>query len=211
MAAKTARTTAKKAPGKGAKKAAKRPVGKPAAKAKIASKPSSKSGTKTAAAKAPKGAATTLAVGAKAPKFSLAGDGGSTIALDDFAGRKLVVYFYPKANTSGCTIEAMDFSRLKDAFAKTGTDIVGVSADSVKALDGFKEKRKLTIPLASDPTRKMLEAFGVWQEKSLYGRKFFGIVRSTFLIGADQRVARVWPKVTVAGHAAQVLEAAKAL
>jgi thioredoxin-dependent peroxiredoxin len=200
MAAKKARTTAKKARVKSAKKAV-------AKTKKASSKPSSK----PAAAKAPKAAASGPSVGAKAPKFSLAGDGGSHVALHDFAGRKLVLYFYPKANTSGCTIEAMDFSRLKDAFAKAGTNIVGVSADSVKALDGFKAKRNLTIPLASDPTRKMLEAYGVWQEKSLYGRKFFGIVRTTFLIGPDQRVARVWPKVTVSGHAEEVLEAAKAL
>jgi len=210
MAAKKAKTTAKKAATKGARKAPKKSAGKAAAKTKTAAKQGSKPGSKPAAGKAAKAAAT-LAVGAKAPKFALAGDGGSSIALDDFAGHKLVLYFYPKANTSGCTVEAMDFSRLKDAFAKAGTSVVGVSADSVKALDGFKEKRSLTIPLASDPARKTLEAYGVWQEKSLYGRKFFGIVRTTFLIGPDQRIARIWPKVSVAGHAEEVLEAAKAL
>jgi thioredoxin-dependent peroxiredoxin len=105
----------------------------------------------------------------------------------------------------------MDFSRLKPAFARAGTDIIGVSADPVRALDAFKSKRELTIALASDESRSMLEAYGVWQEKSLYGRKFLGIVRSTFLIGPDQKIARVWPKVSVNGHAEEVLAVAKAL
>lgn len=149
--------------------------------------------------------------GAKAPAFRLPRDGGGTVALADFAGRKLVLYFYPRADTSGCTREAIDFSRLKTAFSRAGTDIVGVSADPVTALDRFKSKHKLAIALASDETRKVLEAYGVWQQKTLYGRKFMGIVRATFLIGPDQRIARVWPKVSVAGHAQEVLEAAKTL
>jgi peroxiredoxin Q/BCP len=131
--------------------------------------------------------------------------------LKDFAGRKLVLYFYPRADTPGCTIEAIDFSRLKAAFGRAGADVLGVSADPVAAQDKFKKKHKLSIALASDETRKMLEAYGVWQEKSLYGRKFFGIVRATFLIGPDGRVAQVWPKVSVAGHAEEVLTAAKNL
>jgi peroxiredoxin Q/BCP len=147
--------------------------------------------------------------GAKAPAFRLPRDGGGTVALADFAGRKLVLYFYPRADTSGCTREAIDFSRLKTAFSRAGTDIVGVSADPVTALDRFKSKHKLAIALASDETRKVLEAYGVWQQKTLYGRKFMGIVRATFLIGPVQRIARVWPKVSVAGHAQEVLEAAK--
>jgi peroxiredoxin Q/BCP len=150
-------------------------------------------------------------VGAKAPSFALPRDGGGTVSLADFAGRKLVVYFYPRADTPGCTREAMDFSRLKAAFGRAGADIVGVSADAVTAQDKFKAKHKLSIALASDEKHKMLDAYGVWQEKSLYGRKFLGIVRATFLIGPDQRVAQVWPKVTVDGHAEKVLEAAKAL
>jgi len=150
-------------------------------------------------------------VGAPAPPFSLPRDGGGTISLGDFAGRKLVLYFYPKANTSGCTKEAIDFSRLQAAFKRAGADIVGVSADAVTALDKFKAKQKLSVALASDEKHKALEAYGVWQEKSLYGRKFMGIVRSTFLIGPDQRIAKVWPKVSVAGHAEEVLEAVKAL
>jgi len=149
--------------------------------------------------------------GTKAPSFSLPQDGGGTVSLADFAGRKFVLYFYPRADTSGCTKEAIDFSRLRGDFRRADTDIVGVSADPVPALDKFKAKHKLAIALASDEKHRMLEAYGVWQEKSLYGRKFLGIVRATFLIGPDGRIAKVWPKVSVDGHAAEVLGAAKAL
>jgi thioredoxin-dependent peroxiredoxin len=152
-----------------------------------------------------------LAPGAKAPAFTLPRDGGGTVSLADFAGRKLVLYFYPRADTPGCTIEAIDFSRLKAAFSRAGADVLGVSADPVAAQDKFKAKHKLAIALASDERRKMLEAYGVWQEKSLYGRKFLGVVRATFLIGPDGRIAQAWPKVSVAGHADAVLAAAKAL
>jgi peroxiredoxin Q/BCP len=148
--------------------------------------------------------------GTKAPAFSLPRDGGETVSLADFAGRKLVLYFYPRADTSGCTREAIDFSRLRGDFARADTEIVGVSADPVAALAKFKAKHKLTIALASDEKHRMLEAYGVWQEKSLYGLKFLGIVRTTFLIGRDGRIANVWPKVSVDGHAAEVLAAAKA-
>jgi peroxiredoxin Q/BCP len=150
------------------------------------------------------------ALGSKAPAFRLPRDGGGTVGLADFAGRKLVLYFYPRADTSGCTREAIDFSTLKGAFSRAGTEILGVSADPVAALDRFKSKHKLSTALASDEAHKALEAYGVWQQKTLYGRKFMGIVRSTFLIGPDQRIARVWPKVAVADHAQDVLEAAKA-
>ena len=152
-----------------------------------------------------------LSPGAMAPAFTLPRDGGGTISLADFAGRKLVLYFYPRADTSGCTKEAIDFSRLKAAFSKAGTEILGVSADPVPAQDKFKAKHKLAIALASDEKHRMLEAYGVWQEKSMYGRKFMGIVRTTVLIGPDQRIARVWPKVSVTGHAEDVLTAARAL
>jgi thioredoxin-dependent peroxiredoxin len=152
-----------------------------------------------------------LGSGMKAPAFTLPRDGGGTISLSDFAGRKLVLYFYPRADTSGCTKEAIDFSRLKSAFGKAGTEILGVSADPVPAQDKFKTKYELSIALASDETHRMLEAYGVWQEKSMYGRKFMGIARTTFLIGADQRIAKVWPKVAVTEHAEDVLAAAKAL
>jgi peroxiredoxin Q/BCP len=149
--------------------------------------------------------------GTMAPTFTLPRDGGDTVSLVDFAGRKLVLYFYPRADTSGCTKEAIDFSRLKAAFGKAGADILGVSADPVPAQDKFKAKHKLAIALASDEKHRMLEAYGVWQEKSMYGRKFMGIVRTTVLIGPDQRIARVWPKVSVTGHAEEVLAAARAL
>jgi len=152
-----------------------------------------------------------LRPGVKAPAFTLPRDGGGTISLADFAGHKLVLYFYPRAATPGCTQEAIDFSRLKAAFSKAGTEILGVSADPVPAQDKFKAKYKLGLALASDETHGMLEAYGVWQEKSMYGRKFMGVVRATFLISADQRIAQIWPKVTVAGHAEEVLAAAKAL
>jgi thioredoxin-dependent peroxiredoxin len=152
-----------------------------------------------------------LAPGAKAPAFKLPRDGGGTISLAEFAGRKLVLYFYPKADTSGCTTEAIDFSALKTRFSRAGTEVLGVSGDTVRALDAFKAKHKLTVGLASDEKHTMLEAYGVWQQKSMYGRKFMGVVRTTFLIGPDGRIAQIWPKVSVAGHAAEVLTAAKAL
>ena len=152
-----------------------------------------------------------LSPGAMAPAFTLPRDGGGSISLADFAGSKLVLYFYPRADTSGCTKEAIDFSRLKSAFSKAGADVLGVSADPVPAQDKFKAKHKLAIALASDEKHRMLDAYGVWQEKSMYGRKFMGIVRTTVLIGPEQRVSRVWPKVSVTGHAEEVLAAARAL
>jgi thioredoxin-dependent peroxiredoxin len=152
-----------------------------------------------------------LEPGMKAPDFQLPRDGGDMTSLSDFAGRKLVLYFYPKADTPGCTKEAIDFSRLKGAFVKAGADILGVSADPVPAQDKFKAKHRLSIALASDETHRMLVAYGVWREKSMYGRKFLGIVRTTVLIGPDQRIFQVWPKVSVAGHAAEVLAAAESL
>ncbi len=152
-----------------------------------------------------------LVVGAKAPAFSLPADGGSKVSLKNFRGRKLVLYFYPKADTPGCTQEAIDFSRLRGEFTKVGTDVVGVSADPVTAQDKFKSKHKLKIALASDETKTTLEAYGAWGEKSMYGRTFMGIVRKTFLIDEQGRIAQVWPKVSVPGHAEEVLAAAKAL
>jgi peroxiredoxin Q/BCP len=151
------------------------------------------------------------AIGAKAPAFTLPRDGGGTLSLAEFKGRKLVLYFYPKANTPGCTKESIAFSSLKRAFAKADTDVVGVSADPVQAQDKFRDKHKLAIPLASDETKKMLTVYGVWGEKSMYGRKFMGVRRTTVLIDRDGRVAQVWENVKVDGHAEAVLEAAKAL
>jgi thioredoxin-dependent peroxiredoxin len=150
-----------------------------------------------------------LEPGAKAPAFTLPVDGGSSVSLKDFMGRNLVLYFYPKADTPGCTKEAIAFSRLRAAFAKAETDILGVSADPVAAQDKFKAKHKLKVALASDETKKMLAAYGAWGEKSLYGRKFMGVIRKTFLIDGKGRIARIWPKVSVDGHAEDVLAAAK--
>jgi thioredoxin-dependent peroxiredoxin len=154
---------------------------------------------------------TPLDVGDKAPNFKLQRDDGDTISLADFKGRKLVLYFYPRADTPGCTREAIDFSKLRAAFAKADADVVGVSADPVKAQDAFKKKHKLSIALLSDETHAMLEAYGVWGKKSMYGKTFMGINRITYLIRPDGRVAQVWPKVKVDGHAAEVLAATKAL
>jgi peroxiredoxin Q/BCP len=151
------------------------------------------------------------AEGTRAPAFKLPSDDGGTVSLGDFKGRKLVLYFYPRADTPGCTREAIDFSRLRAQFDKAGTDILGVSADPVKAQDTFKKKHKLKLALLSDETHKMLEAYGAWGQKSMYGKTFTGVLRTTYLIGADGRIARVWPKVKVDGHAAEVLEAAQAL
>jgi thioredoxin-dependent peroxiredoxin len=152
-----------------------------------------------------------LAAGDKAPAFTLLADDGATLSLKDFKERNLVLYFYPKADTSGCTKEAMAFSSLRSAFAKTGTDILGVSADPVPALVKFKSKHQLKLALGSDESRKVLQAYGAWGEKSMYGRKFMGVLRKTFLIDAQGRIAQVWPRVIVAGHAEAVLEAARKL
>ena len=152
-----------------------------------------------------------LAEGARAPAFSLKRDGGGEVSLAGFKGRGLVLYFYPKADTEGCTKEAQGFSALAKVFAKAGIGVVGVSADPVKKLDAFRDKYGLKVALASDESLKMLKAYGVWAEKSMYGRKFMGVVRATFLIGKDGRIARIWPKVKVEGHAEEVLAAAKVL
>ena len=155
--------------------------------------------------------ATTLNEGSKAPAFKLPRDGGETVSLSDFKGKKLVLFFYPKADTPGCTRESIEFSKLRAGFAKAGTEVLGISADPVKAQDAFKTKHKLTVGLLSDEQHEMLEAYGVWGKKSMYGRTFMGIVRTTVLIGADGKIARIWPKVKVDGHAEEVLAAAKAL
>jgi len=152
-----------------------------------------------------------LVAGAKAPAFTLPRDGGGKVSLKDFKGRNLVLYFYPKANTPGCTKESIAFSKLRAAFAKADTEILGVSADPVSAQDKFRDKHKLTIPLASDEAKEMLTAYGAWGEKSLYGRKFMGVIRKTFLIDKSGRIAKAWPKVRVDGHAEEVLEVARTL
>jgi peroxiredoxin Q/BCP len=152
-----------------------------------------------------------LVEGAKAPTFRLTRDGGSPVALSDFKGRKLVLFFYPRADTPGCTREAIDFTRLSSAFADSGTVVLGISGDPVKTQEKFRDKHKLSIPLISDENHEMLQAYGAWGEKSMYGKTFEGILRTTVLIGADGRVARIWRHVKVDGHADAVLEAAKVL
>jgi thioredoxin-dependent peroxiredoxin len=152
-----------------------------------------------------------LVEGTKAPAFRLPRDGGDSVSLADFSGRKLVLFFYPRADTPGCTREAIDFTRLSAAFADSGTTVLGISADAVKMQEKFRDKHKLLVPLISDEKHEMLEAYGAWGEKSMYGKTFMGIVRTTVLIGSDGRVARIWRHVKVDGHADVVLEAAKAL
>jgi thioredoxin-dependent peroxiredoxin len=150
-----------------------------------------------------------LAEGAKAPAFHLPRDGGATVSLSDFAGQKLVLFFYPRADTPGCTKEAIDFTRLAAAFADSRTAVLGVSADPPKAQEAFRTKHQLSVPLASDEQHAMLQAYGVWGEKSMYGRTFLGISRTTVLIGPDSRVIRIWRHVKVDGHADDVLAAAQ--
>lgn len=152
-----------------------------------------------------------LQVGSVAPAFSLPMAGGREISLASFAGRKVVLYFYPKDDTSGCTKEAQEFSSLKAAFAAADTEIIGLSPDSPASHSKFAGKYDLDLSLASDESKETLAAYGVWVEKSMYGRKYMGVERTTVLIGRDGKVTRVWPKVKVPGHAAEVLEAAKAL
>lgn len=133
------------------------------------------------------------------------------LTLADYAGRKLVLFFYPRADTPGCTKEAIDFTRLADAFAAAGTAVLGISADPLKAQEKFRDKHKLGIPLISDEQHEMLEAYGAWGEKSMYGKRFLGILRTTVLVGPDGRVARIWRNVRVDGHADKVLDAARSL
>lgn len=148
-----------------------------------------------------------LQAGDPAPDFSLSDDAGHLRSLKDFQGRKLVLYFYPKDATFGCTQEACDFRDNMNRVVATGTSVAGVSADPVESHRRFKEKQGLNFPLLSDPERQTLEAYGVWQEKSLYGRKFMGIVRTTFIIDEKGVIAKIFPKVKVAGHVNEVLKA----
>ncbi|MBU6462555.1 MAG: peroxiredoxin [Bradyrhizobium sp.] len=150
-----------------------------------------------------------LAEGTKAPAFRLPRDGGASVSLSDFAGQKLVLFFYPRADTPGCTREAIDFTRLSRAFAESRTAVLGISADPPRTQEAFRNKHQLSVPLASDEQHEMLEAYGVWGEKSMYGRTFLGISRTTVLIGADGRVIRIWRNVRVDGHADEVLAAAQ--
>ena len=151
------------------------------------------------------------AAGKPAPAFDLPTDGGGTLSLKSLKGRKVVLYFYPKDDTSGCTREAIDFNGLREDFEKAGAVVVGVSPDSPTSHDKFKKKHALDFPLVADEDKAMLEAYGVWVEKSMYGRKYMGVERTTLLIDADGKVAQVWSKVKVPGHAQDVLTAARAL
>jgi thioredoxin-dependent peroxiredoxin len=152
----------------------------------------------------------TVDIGSKAPDFSLAGIDG-TVTLKQFRGRKLVLYFYPQADTPSCTTENRDFSSLAGEFEAAGTALLGVSRDPVKKIERFREKFGLNAVLATDEPGTMVEAYGVWVEKSMYGRSYMGLERATFLIDAQGRVARVWRKVRTKGHAEEVLAAARAL
>ena len=152
-----------------------------------------------------------LEPGAPAPDFSLAVSGGGTASLADYAGQTLVLYFYPKDDTPGCTTEAKDFSEHTEAFASKGARILGVSKDTVAKHDKFVAKHDLGITLGSDESGAVCEAYGVWVEKKMYGKTYMGIERTTVLIGADGTVAQIWPKVKVPGHAEKVLEAVQGL
>jgi peroxiredoxin Q/BCP len=151
------------------------------------------------------------AEGDKAPDFDLPTDGGGRFRLSGARGKPVIVYFYPKDDTSGCTREAIDFSASRAAFDKLGAVVVGVSPDAPRSHDKFKAKHDLAVTLVSDEDKATAEAYGVWVEKSMYGRKYMGVDRSTLHVGADGRIAKLWRKVAVPGHVAEVLEAVKAL
>lgn len=149
--------------------------------------------------------------GSPAPNFDLPRDGGGRLCLSDLQGKPIVLYFYPKDDTSGCTNEAIDFTRLKTKFEEIGVVIIGVSPDSIEKHDKFKIKHGLDIILVSDEEKTTLQAYGVWIEKSMYGRKYMGVERSTFLIDSTGIIAEEWRKVNVSGHAENVLAAATLL
>jgi len=152
-----------------------------------------------------------LITGDNAPAFTLPATDGRNLTLQSLRGRKVVLYFYPKDDTSGCTLEAQNFQSLKGHFAAADTEIVGISPDAMKSHDKFRSKYGLDFALASDEEKTMLQTYGVWVEKSMYGRKYMGVERTTMLIDRDGKIARIWEKVKVPGHAEEVLAAAKAL
>lgn len=152
-----------------------------------------------------------LTIGDEAPDFRLPRNGGGDISLSDLKGKTVVLYFYPKDDTSGCTAEAIDFSALGAQFEAANTVVIGISPDSVKSHDKFAAKHSLTVMLAADEDKSALEAYGVWKEKSMYGKKYMGVERTSFLISPDGKVAKIWSKVKVPGHAQAVLDEAKAL
>jgi peroxiredoxin Q/BCP len=150
-----------------------------------------------------------LKVGSKAPSFTLQTDEGKTVSLKDFAGKKVVLYFYPKDDTPGCTKEACSFSENANALKKAGAVVLGVSADSVNSHQKFKNKYSLNFPLLSDPDREMIKNYDVWKEKNMYGKKTMGIERTTFIIDEEGKIAHIFPKVKVDGHTEEVLEKLK--
>jgi peroxiredoxin Q/BCP len=230
---KSSSTTTKRATAKATRGTAKAPAKKAAVKSPAAK--ARKQAGKAAAGKSPKTAKSALAKGSQkapskslklsassaaksgsaeglmAPAFQLPRDGGASVSLADFAGQKLVLFFYPRADTPGCTREAIDFTRLNSAFADSGTAVLGISADPIKAQESFRNKHQLSTPLISDEKHEMLEAYGAWGEKSMYGRTFLGIIRTTVLIDAQGQIAKIWRNVRVDGHADEVLAAARSL
>jgi peroxiredoxin Q/BCP len=152
-----------------------------------------------------------LAIGQAAPQFELPSDGGGTIRLADLRGKIVVLFFYPQDDTETCTAEAIAFSGLEPDFEEAGAVFIGVSPDTAKKHDRFKAKYGLAMQLAADEARETIDAYGAWGEKTLFGRKYMGVVRSTFLIDRQGKIARIWRKVKVPGHANEVLEAARAL
>ncbi|MBN9670806.1 thioredoxin-dependent thiol peroxidase [Roseibium aggregatum] len=152
-----------------------------------------------------------LTIGDTAPDFNLEGDGGERVSLSALQGKPVVVYFYPKDNTPGCTKEAIAFSGLTEEFDKLGVTVIGLSPDSAKKHDNFIAKHNLSVRLGADTDTKTAEAYGVWVEKSMYGKKYMGVERSTFLVDANGKLARIWRKVKVQGHAEDVLDTVRAL
>ncbi len=152
-----------------------------------------------------------IEAGEQMPDMDLTAPDGSTVKLSDYHGKKLVLFFYPKASTPGCTTESKDFSALLPEFEKAGAAVLGMSADSPKRQQNFINKQELTVDIASDECTEFLEKIGVWAEKKMYGKTYMGIIRSTFLIGPDGKVLQSWPKVKVKGHAEEVLAAVQAV
>ncbi|MCI5039616.1 MAG: thioredoxin-dependent thiol peroxidase [Donghicola eburneus] len=152
-----------------------------------------------------------IEVGAKAPEFTVPRDGGGEVSLDSLSGQAVVLYFYPKDDTPGCTKEAIAFTEHADAFGAANAVVLGISKDTVAKHDKFRDKHGLKVALLSDENSDVCERYGVWKEKNMYGRTYMGIERTTVLIDASGTIARIWPKVKVAGHAEDVLEAVKAL
>ncbi|MGB0086052.1 MAG: thioredoxin-dependent thiol peroxidase [Rhodomicrobiaceae bacterium] len=152
-----------------------------------------------------------LKEGDKAPNFELTRDGGDVVALSQLKGKPVVVYFYPKDDTSGCTKEAVGFSEMIDQFHDAGAEVIGISPDSVKSHDRFRDKHALRVILLADEDKTAIEAYGVWAEKKMYGNSYMGVDRSTFLIGSDGKIKRLWRSVKVPGHVDEVLDAVKGL